>query len=48
MPSDAIPVNLPFERLPQHEADPGVGLVPPPPLPSIDPRRNKPEEPRDE
>lgn len=33
----AAPCNLPFERVPQHEADPGFGPVPPAPDPSVIP-----------
>lgn len=29
--ADPIPINLPFERLPQHAHDPGFGPVPPEP-----------------
>ena len=31
MHGDGQPVNMPFERVPQHEADPGFGPVPPKP-----------------
>lgn len=31
-PPRAEPCNLPFERVPQHEADPGYGPVPPRPV----------------
>jgi hypothetical protein len=39
-----IPCNLPFERVPEHGADPGFGPVPPKPDRKVVPLRDVPEE----